>query len=96
MHLPVMNKVWGWFVTKPLPSSYSDKYIHIPAWCYWGHVGKTINVTAVTTGRCEYLSGSKTVDGYHSISHDELLSLWPTFYEDLHIRMIAETLIRNG
>lgn len=71
-----------------------DERKHKIAFCFWAVCGKTISIKkhVYRYGEMELLAKKKIGNGYKQITTEELCGMWPGFYDDLHRKVIFETL----
>jgi len=75
------DKIWGYFQ--------NDKLYYT----FWGRRGKTLNfkqfpaVGYYASEELEKLQYSKTKKGYDKMSEQQMLTIWPHFYDDLEQRL---------
>ena len=89
------DKIWGWFYFNGADSNISNK----PAYCYvfWARTGKTPSFKKhFNSFRTVKQLEAKKIDGkYKKITETELLTLWPTFFEDIDKKFIFHLLSDN-
>lgn len=96
-HYAPGNKVWGWFVDteKAAAAQAANRYWNNrESYCFWAVVGKTISLNKHTGGvwSVEQLEKKKLANQYQQITTEQLLDMWPDFYQDMHNRYIFATL----
>jgi hypothetical protein len=90
------KKLWGWFLDKQSV----DKSRGLNQWgirdcyCFWAVCGKTISLNkhVIQPRNMDKLQYRKLANKYQEISQEDLLSMWPSFHEDLHNRFIFASL----
>lgn len=90
------KKIWGWF-TNPSSDSQPDRRRQWglkDCYCFWAVCGKTISMNkhVMLPHNMDKLQDKKLANKYQAISEAELLTMWPSFYEDLHNRFVFASL----
>ncbi len=92
------DKVWGYFYR---PTAAPSKYFwevptHEQGWnccIFWAARGKAMQFKADVTGyELEKLVRSKTKKHYASITYEKLTEIWPTFEEEMKLKLSFEVL----
>lgn len=88
------KKIWGWYLDGLRSGESIDLWRPRSCFCFWAVCGKTISIKehSYRLSHMEGLINKKVANGYRSMSTDELISIWPSFMEDLHRRVIFESL----
>lgn len=86
------DKIWGWFYFNG-----SDTAIKIkPEYCYvfWARTGKTPSFKKHqnSSRRMRLLEDVKLRGKYKKITEEDLLQLWPNFFEDIDKKFIFHIL----
>ena len=86
------DKIWGWFVYKDptAPNKTVTK-----SYAFWARTGKTPSFKSYTYGHwaMDRLVSVKKDRKYTEITVDDLLKLWPSFFEDIDNRFIFFMLV---
>ena len=74
------DKVWGYFQ--------NDKLYYT----FWGKRGKTLNFKKTPTSwfaddKLQSLQKTKRKKGYDEMSEQQMITIWPEFYNDLEMRL---------
>jgi hypothetical protein len=96
-HVMPGDKIWGWFLDA---ESANQSPPHRRYWglrnCYafWAVTGKTITIKrhVMIGSALEDLQKKKLANKYQQITEQQLLTMWPTFREDLQARFIFSQL----
>lgn len=100
LYLPVYQKLWGVVYTytqshKTIPGV--TNILHRKIYCWWAVVGK--NICIKQHGSLNNLKlfehKKKEQNHYQHITEQELLDMWPDFYEQLERRIIFEVLAND-
>jgi hypothetical protein len=92
------KKIWGWFTNPTSDSSQSERSRRQwglkDCYCFWAVCGKTISMNkhVMLPHNMDKLQDKKLANKYQPITEDELLTMWPSFHEDLHNRFIFASL----
>ena len=91
------RKIWGWFTkSDPLDDSETVKrqWGLKNCYCFWAVCGKTISMNKhlIFPRNMERLQEKKLSNKYQKITEQDLLAMWPSFYDDLHNRFIFASL----
>jgi len=87
-HCEHNDKLWGWFtdLNQEVP-----KYKVATRYCFWGTRGKGLSMNSHPNSfghsMTDIISRKKS-NGYSAIEVNDLLNMWPTFYEDLERKFI--------
>jgi len=86
------DKIWGWFYFHGSDKLTTEKPYH--CYVFWARTGKTPSFKkhVYNRYRIRQLEEKKMQGAYKKISVDELLTLWPTFYEDIEKKFIFHIL----
>lgn len=93
-HCTPEDKIWGWYIDDSMQVSPSLPGRTKIFFCFWAVRGKTISIKQhqFYTFKIDNLVKKKIANRYQGISREDLINMWPSFYEDLHRRVIFETL----
>jgi len=88
------NKVWGWFLDDAVIDERKGFWRYGTCFCFWAVCGKTISIKKRLYHRSELdrIICKKIDNGYKAINEIDLAGMWPSFRDDLHRKMIFETL----
>lgn len=90
------KKVWGWFTDRQVETTdqFRRRWGIRECYCFWAVCGKTISLNkhVVLPHNMDKLQGKKLANKYQKISEDDLLTMWPSFHEDLHNKFIFASL----
>lgn len=86
------DKIWGWFLYND-PTSITTK--HPVAYAFWARTGTTANFKkhVYNSWAMDKLVRDKKDRKYTEISTNELLTIWPSFYDDIDNRFIFFLLV---
>jgi hypothetical protein len=87
----VHDKIWGWFFYY---QNESDKKVQSKCYSFWSRTGKTPSFKTHDYDKwiMKRLVSSKKGKGYNQLSNEELLAVWPTFYDDMENRFVLHIL----
>ena len=90
------DKVWGYFL-RPTPAyAGASKEWGWNCVVFWGRRGKAMQFKADVTGHeLRKLVDSKLRKGYREISESQLYQIWPTFDEEMKMKLSFEVLAGN-
>src|SRR5271157_3132305 len=98
---PVDNhdKVWGYFY-RPTPAAETNVYLSKNnGWnccIFWARRGKAMQFKADVTGwYLDKLVQTKRKKGYEEISSTKLLEIWPSFKDEMEMKLSFEVLVGN-
>jgi hypothetical protein len=84
-----MNKVWGWF-------SHTDSESNQKYYCFWSHMKKTICFKSYNRFSNKTMFNGirdiKVKNGYTEVKINELVLLWPEFFNDLESNFLSDKL----
>jgi hypothetical protein len=88
------DKVWGYFQRNVSQNIYTFPKNYC---IFWGGVGKALQLKSVTerhysSAELPSKARSKIDKGYKTITHSELLELWPNFDNDIEEKILREVL----
>lgn len=91
------DKVWGWFVYNDPTANEITNRRPEKAYTFWAATGKTPSFKKHPFGEWEMnkLVHKKKDRKYEEISSQNLLSLWPTMYDDFDYKFIFNLLADN-
>lgn len=90
------DKVWGYFyrpTTKIPGRNYPTKEYGWNCCIFWGRRGKAMQFKADVTGSdLNKLVSTKLRKGYNQIDQSKLIEIWPTFDEEMTMKLTFEVL----
>ena len=95
------DKGWGYFLRPdPAYEEQKKKWGWAPEGrncvVFWGRRGKAMQFKADKTGDAlNRLARSKYTKGYDRINTEKLLEIWPTFNEEMEMKLSFEILVGN-
>lgn len=82
------HKVWVWFTDSQQELT---RYSSFTRYCIWGVIHKKLSINShylIPNPSVNDIRRKKEQNGYKSITIDELLIMWPDFYNELERKFI--------
>jgi hypothetical protein len=97
LYLPAKDKLWGIIVSPTDMKSNRMYSFYSHFWCWWANPGKNLSIQKhkFNTTSIEVLNSKKIRNGYNPIDKEQLLEMWPDFFEQLHHKIIFEVLSKH-